>query len=284
MERIILGFDGAPASRAALRWVAARAARTPVRVDVVTVAPGPSKDGGARLDQLAEAEALLRAGADGIVVELHRLEGAVSESLTSFAEHADLLVVGINVGRPVRAALAGALPLTLGAHTRVPVVTVPAGWVDVPAPITVGVASDASSEAALAFAVREAGDTGSPMRLVHAWLMPAPTYGAVAPFVSDPDTVMSTGRDTLATAVGWVRHRDATLDLRSELVRDRGADALLGYADDSSLIAIGTHHRGIIAGGLLGSVAQELLWKAPCPVAVVPRETGTRRYEQGRQE
>ena len=34
-----------------------------------------------------------------------------------------------------------------------------------------------------------------------------------------------------------------------------------------------------VAGSLLGSVAQEILWHAECPVVVVPNEAGVERYE-----
>lgn len=281
MERIILGFDGTPASVAALSWVAARASRQLVRVDLVGVLTRVTKGRRTYLDELGDAEAFLRRSVAGIIVQVHQLQGGVSDSLVSFAEHADLLVIGINPGHPIRATLAGALPLQLSTQTRVPVVMVPVGWVDLGEPVTVGVAVDDSSEAALAFAAREAESTGCALRLAHAWLMPAPTYVGGAPFVTHPETVMADHRAIVDAALSWVTTRYPALAVQTELIRESKSAALMPFTRESSLLVIGTHHHGILAGGLLGSVAQELLWRAECPLAVVPREVGVSRYEPG---
>lgn len=280
MERIILGFDGSPASVSALAWVAVRASRKLAKVGVVNVLPRFTRsDPEAALDHLADAEQFLRERAPGTPVELHRLDGGVSDALTDFAESADLLVVGINPGHPIRATLAGAMPLKVSSQSHVPVVLVPAGWVESGDPVTVGISTDDSSDAALAFAAREAHDTDAAIRLVHAWLMPAPTYSGAAALAASPESVMAQHRTTINAAMQKVLDRYSTIGMHSELLRDSKAAALLRFASQSSMLVLGTHHRGVLAGSLLGSVAQEVLWQADCPVAVVPREVGTERYE-----
>lgn len=271
MERIVLGYDGSPASVSALEWVAARAGREVAKVGLVNVVSQFTVDRRAALDELSDAEVLLRDRAPGVEVELHRLEGGVTDTLTDFSADADLLVVGINPGHPIRAAMAGAMPLRLSAHAHVPVVMVPAGWADVGDPITVGVAEDGSSDAALAFAAREAAEAEASIRLVHAWLMPTPSFSGSTALVVTPQDVMIEHRATLDAAVSWVVDRYPTMGLQSELVRDSRPAALLRYASRSSMLVIGTNHRGVLAGSLLGSVAQGVLWQSECPVAVVPR-------------
>jgi nucleotide-binding universal stress UspA family protein len=270
MERIVLGYDGTPASVSALSWVAARAGREVATVGVVNVVSQFTVDRRAALDQLAEAETTLRDRAPGVQVELHRLEGGVTDSLTSFSADTDLLVVGINPGHPIRAAVAGAVPLRISSHAHVPVVMVPAGWVDVGDPITVGVSDDGSSDDALAFAAREADETDSGIRLVHAWLMPTPSFSGSAVLVVTAEDVMIENRAVLDKAMKWVMERYPTMNLQTELVRDSRSAALLRYAARSSMLVIGTNHRGVLAGSLLGSVAEGVLWQAECPVAVVP--------------
>jgi nucleotide-binding universal stress UspA family protein len=83
---------------------------------------------------------------------------------------------------------------------------------------------------------------------------------------------MAEHRATQTAAVNWVVERYPAMNLQSELVRDSRSAALLRYAPRSSMLVIGTHHRGVLAGSLLGSVAEGVLWQAECPVAVVPRD------------
>ena len=280
MERIVLGYDGTLASVSALAWVAARASREVAKVGLVNVVSRFSQDRASALEQLAEAESFLRDRAPGVGVELHRLEGGVPDSLGEFAAEADLLVVGINPGHPIRAAIAGAVPLRISTHARVPVVMVPAEWVDVGDPITVGIADDDSSRTALAFAASEADATGASIRLVHAWLLPTPSFTGSAVMVANQEAVMADHRATLAAAVDWVVERYPAMNVQSEFVRDSRSAALLRYASRSSMLVIGTHHRGVLAGSLLGSVAEGVLWHAECPVAVVPRDAVTRQGEE----
>ncbi|WP_374975066.1 universal stress protein [Microbacterium trichothecenolyticum] len=272
MERIVLGYDGSPASVSALSWVADRAAREVAKVGVVNVVSQFVSDRRAALDQLSDAEAFLRERAPGVGVELHRLEGAVTDALTGFATEADLLVMGINPGHPIRAAIAGAMPLRVSAHSHVPVVMVPAGWADIGDPITVGIADDDSSDVALAFAAREADEVEASIRLVHAWLMPTPAFSGATALVVTPEDVVAGHRATLDAAVDWIAERYPTVSVEGELVRDSRPAALLRFAPRSSMLVIGTNHRGLLAGSLLGSVAEGVLWQAECPVAVVPRD------------
>ncbi|WP_194395953.1 universal stress protein [Microbacterium atlanticum] len=280
MERIVLGYDGSPASVSALSWVAARAGREVASVGLVNVVGRSAKDRASALDQLAHAEEFLRERAPGVGVELHRLEGGTPESLADFAADTDLLVIGINPGHPIRAAMAGAMPLRLSTTARVPVVMVPAAWVDLGEPVTIGISDDDSSSAALAFAAAEADATRSAIRLVHAWLMPTPSFAGTTALALTPDAAMAEHRGTLDAAMSWVTERYPRLELQSELVRDSQSAALLRYGARSSMLVMGTHHRGVLAGSLLGSVVQEVLWRAECPVAVVPRGAAESRHEE----
>ncbi len=163
------------------------------------------------------------------------------------------------------------MPLRLTRLARIPVCLVPAGWVESREPVTVGIADDRSSDAALAFAADEASHSRAPLRIVHAWLMPAPAFTA-GPVLVDPmpEAVVAEHRQTLTAAVERVTDRQPAVDLETELVRDSDAAALLRFADRASLLVIGTHRAGLLSSALLGSVAQDVLWRAECPVCVVP--------------
>jgi nucleotide-binding universal stress UspA family protein len=64
------------------------------------------------------------------------------------------------------------------------------------------------------------------------------------------------------------------LTIERHLIRDSRSAALLRFASRSSLLVIGTHRRGVLVGSLLGSVAQDILWRADCPICVVPPQWG----------
>ncbi|TDN91611.1 universal stress protein [Microbacterium sp. BK668] len=270
MERLVLGYDGSPPAVSALAWTAARCARLSAKVDVVNVVTPLSDDRAEGLQLLADAETFLRDRIPGLQVELHRLEGPMPDTLGDFSQGADLVVVGINAGRPIRAALAGWMPLRLAVDSSAPVCLVPPGWVETGDPITVGIADDESSDAALEFAAREARLTGTSLRLVHGWLMPAPSaYGSGALSLS-PDSEIARHRAVVDDAVERLLEDHPTLPVQSELVRDSRSAALLQFTRESSLIVIGTHRRGPLSGRLRGSVSQDILWRADCPVCIVP--------------
>ena len=272
MERIVLGYDGSAASISALSWVADRAGREAAKVGLVNVVSRLAQDRTLGIDQLVEAETILRERAPGVVVELHRLEGSVAGSLSDFSAQADLLVVGINPGHPIRAALAGAVPLRISTQARAPVVMVPTGWVDVGDPVTVGITDDDSSRTALVFAASEAADTRRSLRLVHAWLMPTPSFTGNAVLAVSTDEVMAEHGAIMSAAAKWAQNRHPAMPVHSELVRDSRSAALLRFAPRSSLLVIGSDHHSVLGGSLLGSVAEGVLWHAECPVAVVPRD------------
>lgn len=269
MERIVLAYDGGPAAASALEWVCDRAARAPVMVDVVHVGHTARGDR-AGLDRLGDAEAFLHARLPDLEVGLHLIDGGMPGAIAQFSRDADLLVAGVNPGHPIRTALSGWMPLRLSALSRIPICMVPSGWMPRHDAITVGVADDDSSSGALEFAAAEAAATGVGLRLIHAWLMPTPSLEGSVALSIDPERILAHHRDVLEAAGRRVRAGHPGLRLDSELVRDSRAAALLRHAGCSSLIVLGTHGRGVVAGRLMGSVAQDLLWRAECPTCVVP--------------
>ena len=222
------------------------------------------------MERLADAEAVLLERLPGLEVELHSVDGAVTESIARAAKDADLVVIGINTGHPIRAAAAGWTPLRLSTRSTTPVYMIPAGWVATQDPVTVGISDDGTSQAALSAGVEEAEATSRTLRLVHAWLMPTPVFDPDTTLTIDPEAVIDAHRQTLDAAVERVRNEHPGLSVERQLIRDSRSAALVRFASRSSLLVIGTHRRGVLVGSLLGSVAQEILWRADCPMCVVP--------------
>ncbi|WP_457101261.1 universal stress protein [Microbacterium sp. P5_E9] len=274
MERIVLGYDGSPAAVSALDWTAARAVPGHTSVDVVLVASPLYKERAIEWQRLGRAQALLDERVPGLDVAVHRLEGGVTDSIARASDEADLVVVGINPGHPIRAAAGGWMPLRLSTRSEAPVCMIPVGWRDTDDPVTVGIGSDESSDAALDFAAAEALRSSTDLRLVHSWLMPAPALDASTVLAVTPEEVIEDNWQDLEGAAQRVLIEHPNLSVQSELIRDSRSAALLRFDGRSSLIVIGTHRRGVLVGSLLGSVGQEILWRAECPICVVPPHYG----------
>jgi nucleotide-binding universal stress UspA family protein len=133
--------------------------------------------------------------------------------------------------------------------------------------IVVGVDGSDLARAALRFAVDEARLRGATLEVVTAWYEPyvAPTMATVA---VDP-TLLEEGADkTLDAAVDGID--TSGVEIRRSIRRGRPAEALLEAARDADLLVVGSRGRGGFTGLLLGSVSQQVVHHATCPVVVVP--------------
>ncbi|GAA1469124.1 universal stress protein [Microbacterium thalassium] len=272
MTHIALGYDGSPGARTALDWVAVRAARENARVDLITVTNMVTSNYENTERELARAERLLLDLAPGVHVESHRIDGTMPNALLKDARTSDLLVIGLHQQRPLRNALKGWMPQRLSARAHGPVALIPEGWSLVDGPVVVGVDDDPSSDEALMFAAAEAQSTHTTLRMVHAWSMPVPRLEGSSALLASPLQVKENHRRILREAMHRVQEAYPTVTIEEALVNDNPPAALLHRSTDASIAVIGTHRRGVMAGGFFGSVAQDILGQIGCPVAIVPND------------
>lgn len=270
MEKIVIGIDESDAARSAVEWVAQRCARREARVHVVNVVWDAAADSSPTVELLAEAERTIHSAAADQTVTFHRAEGPVAQTLAEYAAGADLLVIGVDPDHPLRAAVGGWLPIRVIARSVPPVCVVPAGWRAREGSVAVGLDDDLSSNEALTFAAQEAASSSGRLRVVHAWRLPDPALDGTAALLVRPEQVLAEHREVLEAATRSLRRRFPRLLIESDLSRSRPADALLDHAAAASMIVIGTHREGVLTGGYFGSIAQDILWQAGCPIIVVP--------------
>lgn len=128
----------------------------------------------------------------------------------------------------------------------------------------VGVDGSPASLTALTFAASEARLRGAQLDAVCAWQYPQAAGWGVVPDDFDPHHDMET---TLAEAIASL---DPPTPARQLVVQGLPAEVLLQAAEGADLLVVGSRGRGGFSGLLLGSVSQQCIHHAPCPIVVVP--------------
>jgi nucleotide-binding universal stress UspA family protein len=204
-------------------------------------------------------------------VEQVDVDGDPAVVLAGESKRAELVVLGDRGLGGFTGLLLGSVAVALSAHAACPVVVVRGVEADPavsrPEPVVVGVDGSQGSTAAVDFAVESAVLRGVPLVAVHAW-RDVLVDATMAPLV-DWDAVESDEREVLAERLAGTRAEHPDLVLRRLVVRDRPARALVDESRNAQLVVVGSRGRGGMQGLLLGSVSQQLLHHAHCPVAVV---------------
>ncbi len=287
MGRIVVGVDGSECSHDALRWAVDEASRRQLVVEavyawtfpyVVPIAGRLARDvkwrraATARLEGTIETEL---SGRPDVEVVSRVEEGPAAPTLLDAASGADLLVVG-------HRGLGGFAGLVLGSvshqcvhHAGCPVVVVRHEHrSDGPpeeratARIVVGVDGSDTSRTALCWALDEARLREASVEVVYSWHLPYPdAYDGLVDL--HPERLEGDARQLLDGMVGEADTAGVPA-LETILVGDGAAPALLDRAKGADLLVVGSRGRGGFAGLLLGSVSQQVVHHALCPVVVIP--------------
>ncbi|HEY3513971.1 MULTISPECIES: universal stress protein [Kribbella] len=276
-EHILVGVDGSPESRTALRWAVHVAERRGLAVRVVRayqndldrwpaigmagyVPPPMVLD--KFQEELDESEQVARdrlgdGRVCGVLVDMDPARAILKE-----AADAELVVVGTRSPNKMSAALLGSVATAVTAKAPCPVAVV-RGELRT-GPIVVGTDGSPDSEDAVDFAFEQAERTGDPLQVVYCW-QPQPEYAA---------SVATTGQlleNWLAESLAPYRDKHPTVRVRAEVREGRARAQLIKLSETASLTVVGSRGRGGVKGLLLGSVSQSLLHHADSPVVIVCR-------------
>jgi nucleotide-binding universal stress UspA family protein len=139
--------------------------------------------------------------------------------------------------------------------------------------IVVGVDASPGAQAALAWAHRQAARTGASLEVVTAYIGPWHPHAATDELTAMEPAHAEARREAravLARAEQQLAELGEEVSHEAILVDDAPAPALLQRASGAELLVVGSRGRGGFAGLLLGSVSQQCVQHAPCPVVVVP--------------
>jgi len=131
--------------------------------------------------------------------------------------------------------------------------------------IVVGVDGSEPSLKALEWAIVEANLRSAELSIVTTWSYPimAGTPGDIVPEDSFREVCERIQAEPLKAAA------DAGLTATGRIVRGSAVTVLLEAAESASLLVVGSRGRGGFTGLLMGSVSNQLVHHAACPVLVI---------------
>jgi nucleotide-binding universal stress UspA family protein len=144
--------------------------------------------------------------------------------------------------------------------------------------IVVGIDGSEGGVAALEFAADEAALRKARLRIVVAWELPVATDRSGFGPPLDPavlDAVRARAEQVGDDAAATAKERQASLEVEAVAGAGQPADVLLAQGGDAELIVVGRRGLGGFKSLLLGSVSQQVVHYATCPVVVV-NEPATR--------
>jgi nucleotide-binding universal stress UspA family protein len=281
---IVVGYDGSASADEALSWGAAEAARLGAPVRVVHVLEWPvAAPMDVALPLYPDETARRQAGAlvtravsaiqqrwPGLAVTGAVRVGAAGPELTAESAQARLLVVGHRGRGGFAGLLLGSVGVTVSAQAHCPVAVVrgDTGAIHHGAPVLVGYDDSEPAQRALAVAFRAASARHVGLRVLHAWRPPVPRWGLPDP-APDVEDLASVEQSAVAGAVYPWQRRYPDVPVAVDIVADGAGHALAAASAQAQLVVVGSRGHGGVTGLLLGSVSQQLLRHAACPVIVV---------------
>lgn len=142
--------------------------------------------------------------------------------------------------------------------------------------IVVGVDGSPSSRTALRWAVRQANLTNGTVDAVMAWEIPIVLQSyAMAPLYGEQDDSLDeNARKTIEAVISDEVEPADSQRVRSLVIKGHPAQVLLDIAAGADLLVVGSRGHGEFAEALLGSVSQNCVHHASCPVLIMRGERG----------
>jgi nucleotide-binding universal stress UspA family protein len=136
--------------------------------------------------------------------------------------------------------------------------------------IVVGVDGSRGARTALEAAAAEAALRGAQLRVVSAWQIAPAVYGGFAGIDQSVfEAIREAAEHVVEKAIAEVAKLQPSVRCEGLALEGQPAEILLEQARDTSLVVVGNRGHGGFGTLLLGSVSQQVVHHAPCPVLVV---------------
>lgn len=140
--------------------------------------------------------------------------------------------------------------------------------------IVVGIDGSEHSLRALDWAVREAGIRQAPLTVITVFRSVVGYWGAAVTYPEDHALSEQTGKDAQEAVEKAVADagEPAPASVTVKVVSGIAAEELISASEDADLLVVGSRGSGGFARLLLGSVSNQVVHHARCPVVVIPAD------------
>lgn len=277
---VVIGFDGSRDSTVALAWAMTEAQLRDLPLYLCHVTRSGPVAAHARLT--ADARELLDQGSrhakrQELTVLPRLARGGVARHLVELSANAALVVLGARGTGGFRGLRVGSVAAQVARHAHCPVVITQAqpshredllDVADRPRRIVVGYDGSTTSDAAIAFAFREAKLHDMEVHVIQAW----DAFSVLtAAYVAEEELDRLHERAEHDLAAAMRPHIDAhpNVDASFELVHSTPGPALSQASADAGLLVVGSRGHGGFRTLLLGSTSDTALYHSSCPLAIV---------------
>lgn len=279
-QAVVVGVDGSESALGAARWAADLAAKWALPLTLLHAVPRlewhfsttPAPPLETNSDVLASAQEAVQSQHPGLAIATLPVKGDVATALTEASASARLLVVGS--GATDHRTLGGhVVRLTHRAHCPVAVWREPiAKRTGKPLTVVVGIDESDDSVRALGAAFDFASALHAPLSVVHMWEIGAAVGLGYSQGLMDwklLEVLQSQQRRRMDELVApfLEDYRNAHVNKVFEDISP--AKGLAQLSTEAQLVVVGSHGHGKLATSTLGSVSQNLLHHAECPVLVI---------------
>lgn len=294
---VTVGLDDSPESREAAEWAAREALLRGLPLKVMYVQEHMSRyvartqlldlDGYQRwAERMTEESAdAIRLRHPGIEVVTEHPTGTAADVLCEAAGFAELLVLGSRGLGRLTGFMVGSVSLGVVARAERPVVLVraaeqaadehepdPAG---VPSaatpfrPVVLGLDIDHPDDTLLDFAFDAAAHRKAPLRTVHAWPEPPPSFYGLSGGAELHDRLEREQASLLSQVLHRWRQKFPDVEVIEASRCGNAAQVLVNDARDASLVVVGRRIRSGALGAHIGHVTHSAMHHIAAPVAVV---------------
>lgn len=276
---VLVGLDESAESARALNWAATEARRRhwPVHLmhaldDSAWEWPVYSTASRSVRPVVRDAVAMLHNWDHDLPVTWSQPVGDPAALLANSARASRMVVVGSHGRSTIGEAVLGSITIELIAQTRCPVAVLRA---DVPlprpdAPVVVGVEYGRPCAPAIEAAFEQANSRHVDLVVVHTWQLDAATK---VDEVGLQGVSQHESREREAALlernIADIARSHPGVEVTTHAVQDSAAEALHRYAANAAILVVGSRGRGGLRGALLGSVSQNVIRSAGCPVLVI---------------